>query len=594
MERKVQVCGKIQAAVLALGIFIFGGASQANNLNFFGTDTNFSVPGDNSKPYGRSYFTLSTNPLASGDGAILTVDLYHGKLDSKVALTLQMVVDRGDGALFNVNLVSLDPGTADNKDSYHSRRQFTLKYADINERLEKILPTAAKNVRVGPGSPLFVYGYFMNYSHSWGSLDRGGVFFLPEDPAARGQARESVGVSNRRTAELDLAYPITKIMAARFVDPATQAGLKENGQIRSRLESEGKYQVATEELARIRKEMFELANDPAKAQAVFGSDWTMTAEMRYMRKDSSGNLLLDKEGLPIPDPMVDTYYDNKSYDAAKNDVAIRYRWTEGNATGSWNFKPGIGRPNSEGIVDRLEYGVDTTDDKPGTIKKFADSLDPMNPFRLLRRISRAEPSDFFQPSVKITDTRHKFKLQNKNGLVVEISVDDVLAESLRGSEKVRYGQVEMDIDHLATKSGNVARNAFGGTNFSVTVPSDAQLQATLAGLGDKAFLEGRPTMHTEADLEPDSPVKQKNQADFEMASKAIIALRDRVLGKSWVPGAQKYAFAAAELKLVRERQASASVKAVRARLEGKDGFDGRENGAPARGGSIANCGAAFN
>ena len=54
-----------------------------------------------------------------------------------------------------------------------------------------------------------------------------------------------------------------------------------------------------------------------------------------MKKKKDGSLILDKDGLPTPDPMVDTYYDNDKYDAAKNDMAIRYRWTEGNATGAW-------------------------------------------------------------------------------------------------------------------------------------------------------------------------------------------------------------------------------------------------------------------
>ena len=47
--------------------------------------------------------------------------------------------------------------------------------------------------------------------------------------------------------------------------------------------------------------------------------------------------------------MVDTYYDNATFDAAKHDVAIRYRWTEGNQAGAWNFKPGLAVVDADGL-----------------------------------------------------------------------------------------------------------------------------------------------------------------------------------------------------------------------------------------------------
>src|SRR5690606_5395123 len=119
-------------------------------------------------------------------------------------------------------------------------------------------------------------------------------------------------------------------------------------------------------------------------------------------------LKTDSKGFPMPDPMVDTYYDNDSFDAAKNDMAVRYRWTEGNRTGAWNFKPGLTMATPEGVVYRVEYGVDTTSDKPGELAKFTDSSHPLNPFQMIRQVvPGSTPSDFLKPAVEITDFRYK-------------------------------------------------------------------------------------------------------------------------------------------------------------------------------------------
>ena len=73
------------------------------------------------------------------------------------------------------------------------------------------------------------------------------------------------------------------------------------------------------------------------------------------------------------------------------------------------------------------FFVDATDDKPESIKSFVDSMDQMNPLKMIRElVPNSTPSDFLEPSLKITDKRFKFKLTHTNGLVVEVSLDDVL------------------------------------------------------------------------------------------------------------------------------------------------------------------------
>lgn len=551
----------ILATILALGLLAATPgytAAGGGNQSFLGGNYLAGISTDVTKPVpDKSYFTTSADPIPGG--ARLTVEIYHGKLDSPVSLSLQVAINDGAGNVRAIPIKVLDSNVSDNPKLYYSKRTFDLSYNELNKALSDILPAAAQGMKIGPGTPLFVYGNFPAYGHSWGSIDRGGIFYMPEVPGTK-EVAEATSVLRKPT-ELDLAFPIHRTMVLKYNDLKAGTGIKEGGQIRSRVESEGKFQIPLTELDRIKQELFAIANDPVKAEKLLGADWTIKAEMRYMKKDSAGNLILDSKGLPTPDPMVDTYYDNEKFDAAKNDIALRYRWTEGNATGSWNFKPGIGKPHSTGIVDRIEFGVDTTDDKPETIRKFSDSMDPLNPFKILREVVPGSvPSEFLQPAVKITDMRYKFKLQHKNGLVIEISADNVTAESLREKiAPIQYGQLEMDIDHLSTASTNVAQQVAGSTLTTSPTISTYDKQ-WLDALKAEAGLDGRPVMHTVEDLDAKSAVRAKHQADFDLAAKVIVSIRDNVIGPKWIPGAQKYAYAAESLRLVSEREASASVK----------------------------------
>ena len=469
-------------------VFATGGTGSINFWGGYSTQASQDI----TKPVpDRSYFVTSVEEIAGG--AKLIVEIYHGKLDSKVSLYLQAAINDGNGNVDPIPFKQLDNQVADNPTNYYSKREFILKYADLNAELAPLLPAGAKHLTIGPGTPLFVFAQFHEFNHQWGSIGRGGIFFMPEAAGVASTAGASANAPARRADELDLAYPIPENMAFKYNDVVKKTGLQVGGQIRSRLESEGKYQIPQQDLARVKKHLFDLANNPAEAQKVLGPDWTITPLLKYMLKDPNdpNKLLLDKNGLPTPDPMVDTYYDNDNFDAAKNDMAIRYRWTEGNGTGAWNFKPGLDHVTKDGIVDRLEYGADTTDDKPDTIKKFADSTDPLNFFGLIREIvPGSTPSDFLKPSVKVQDTRYKFLLEHKNGLKVEVSLDDVKATSLRSKHESQYSQMEMDIDHLSTASQNVATNANGFSGLSGTV-TPAQ-QTFLAALDGKAFLDGRP------------------------------------------------------------------------------------------------------
>ena len=405
-------------------------------------------------------------------------------------------------------------------------------------------------MKIAPGTPLLVYAKWAN-GHQWGGSGRGGQISLP------GQAKDSF-VEVIRPTGLDVAVDIDGNLANRFQASRSKESLKVNGQIRSRVEGEGKFQIYQAQLTDLKAKLFEIANDTEKAKQVLGDDWKVKVEDRYMKRDSAGQLILAKDGFPIPDPMVDTYYDNATLDGAKNDMAIRYRWTEGNATGAWNFKPGIGRSSAAGVMYRLEYGVDTTSDKPAAIAKFADSLHALNPFQKIREQTGQKPSSFFKPAVKIIDHRYKFKLEHTNGLIIEISLDDATAENLRegGKRKTRFGQLEMDIDHLATSSTSKLTVA----NSAYMISAITQLNTQLS---DKAVIAGGIALHDEADLKARGNIISGHADDFRLATEAIVKLRNKLLGKNWMPGAQKYAIAAESLRLIKQPEASKSVRALR-------------------------------
>lgn len=503
----------------------------------------------------RGYIVPKSYPHPKG--AQLDVEIYQDRKNAAVTLELQASINNGNGRSILVSLGLLSQNVIDNPNSYYSVRSFVLDYEKLNKSLTA--NGINSNLMIGPGTPLFVYAKFST-GHQWGGPARGGIFYMPiTDPQV--QQKDPVGAP--RSTELDLAFPINTTLANIFnASPAN--GLKIGGQIRSRVEGEGKYQILTEsDFNQTVQNLFKLANDAKLTAQVLGPDWSLKIEDRYMLKNSSGKLLLDTNRLPRPDPMIDTYYDNDFYDAAKNDMAIRYRYTANNKTGSWNFKPGMGVADSENIVYRNEYAVDTTDDSPNSIRNYADSSHPLNIFLPIRSLNTsALPSSFFNPSVKITDTRYKFKLEHKSGLIVEVSMDHAMAEDLRGHAKaIRMFQMEMDIDHLATKSNKVA----GVSNISGL---KSESSSSLSRFGKKAFFNGATRMHDADDIKEKSLLRNARKAEFDLASATIVKLRDYALGGAkWFPGSQKYAVSAHALGLVSKYDTSPSVKRLLTEIE---------------------------
>jgi hypothetical protein len=551
--------------ILSTALANLSGFSAPKAVNpWGGQEITPNASGDPTKPVSRGYIVPSATEIPGGSK--ISVEIFQDRLNAPVSLFLQAAIKDSNGKSQLVTVKSLDSKVNDNPTLYYSKRDFDINYQDLNSEIQKFAPGATSLV-VGPGTPLFVYAQFENGSqffHQWGGVARGGIVFMPGQTLQA--SSQGTPDSSTRPSELDIAYPINQTLANQFVDRNSKAGLQVGGQIRSRVEAEGKFQIPLNDFDHVRAEIFKLAKDPALAQTIFGADWTFELQERYLLKNADGSLQIGADGFPVPDAMVDTYYDNDKFEAAKNDIAIRYRFTKGNNTGAWNFKPGLALSTPDGIVNRVEYGVDTTDDKPDTIRKFADSTHPVNPFQMIRTVvPGSNPSDFLNPAIKLTDDRYKIVLKHKNGLAIEVSVDKVTAESLKGDGKkpVQYVQVEADIEHLATNSANIAQSNLGGLGLGHVDPST--ISGFLGALDSKAEFDGKVVLHNLDDLKMSSPLQQARAQEFALATQAIVAFRDKIIGNNWLPGAQKYAYAAQALGLVSAADASTSVKTMLAK-----------------------------
>ena len=561
--------------------------AQTSNV-WLGGGSTPAASHDPKKPVSRGYITVSPEPGV--DGMRLNVEVFLNSLHSPVTLSLFAVVNDGKGQSTLIPIKKL-PAIKDNDELYYEKVTTDITYKELQAHFDKVAPAAGLTVE--PGVAMFVKADFLatkthTAGHNWGGVDRGGIFFLPQTTDASGKIKQAPVSAKQlpasavpRPTALDIAFPIFSEMTNAYNNRATGAGLKDGGQIRSRVEGEGKFQLSEDGFQDAKETLFRLAANASEAKEVLGANWTIELEDRYMKRDANKKLIKGADGLPIPDPMVDTYYDNAKLDAAKNDMAIRYRWTEGNQTGSWNFKPGIGRVNDQGVTYRVEYGIDTTDDKPETLKKFIDSTHPLNVFQQIRQvIPGATPSDFLKPSVEVADTRYKFKLKHSSGLIIEVSADEVTTTKLdpkgkKQGQGKKFYQIEMDIDHLATKSMNQVSGTGGGKSLNKIVQSSwdtwadysspeaqAKTKAFLQELPEGSYFDGRVVLHDATDLKVDSPLLIAKAGEFELAEVAIKALREAVIGKDWKPGAQKYAFSAALLKAIPDGKVSKSVSKV--------------------------------
>ena len=106
--------------------------------------------------------------------------------------------------------------------------------------------------------------------------------------------------------------------------------------------------------------------------------------------------------------------------------------------------------------------------------------------------------------------RHRFTLEHKDGLSIDISVDFV--EVTHKGKKVSMPMVEMEIDHLYFGKGNQA----GGTPTSIrSFESESEQKKWSKTLSGNASLNGLPRFHELADLQDKSLWSTKEQKQTE-------------------------------------------------------------------------------
>jgi hypothetical protein len=102
-----------------------------------------------------------------------------------------------------------------------------------------------------------------------------------------------------------------------------------------------------------------------------------------------------------------------------------------------------------------------------------------------------------EEAFKVIGDRHKFKVHNKlTGVEVEMSLDFIPVQDLRRKDskgkpmQVRFGQIEMELDHLQVNSSNLQQAVRTSSASSVDAPTtEAEQLKVLRGLTRSATMD---------------------------------------------------------------------------------------------------------
>lgn len=260
-----------------------------------------------------------------------------------------------------------------------------------------------------------------------------------------------------------------------------------------------------------------------------------------------------KMGPPLP--LEDVY--NSTKGEMQQSVVSRIR-SNAIAEGIHNLKPGPGvlladlvpskKDAPSGLIrKRIEYGM-TLKDKSvprdaleAWLKKTDSPYKPAG--RALRELMPTGTPDKTPVGFTMMQERHRFTLEHKDGLSIDISIDFV--NVTHKGKKVSIPMVEMEIDHLYFGKGNNASSGAASSIRSFTSESDQQTWAK--GLSGNASLNGLPRFHELDDLQDKSIWQSKEQKQTE---KIIDALFPVLYPKGAVTSPQKGVAVAQELGLL--------------------------------------------
>jgi hypothetical protein len=290
--------------------------------------------------------------------------------------------------------------------------------------------------------------------------------------------------------------------------------LKSDGNIVSRLESELKGGTDKASMTKAVHEMYRLAalahqGNHKEVEKLLGKDWTVETVNRYwLKDDGSGTqpgkagtgffkgFRVDDKGLPIQDPMLDSYMDDANLAMTRHEGAIRLRKNQ-QAT-MINVKPGGGRRDDKTqITQRIEVGIE--------LKPTANTADAS---MALRSLASGQWS----------------------GTVFN-----------HAQREVEFCVLEAELDHLQLQSGNQAAYVAAGSVNSSYFPDENQQDQWLRATTPSVTMDIDPRLHEIKDLDNQSFRSTSSDTAFEgVAAKLVPALFPQGLES----GRQKAAYAA--------------------------------------------------
>ncbi|MDP2343704.1 MAG: hypothetical protein Q8O67_22285 [Deltaproteobacteria bacterium] len=550
----------------------------AGTSNRFARDASFDTYAGNDAggAVSRGFIKVDAQPLANG--CRIEVASFHGSHNDKMTLTLLAeVLDTQSNQLRTITLSVLAKSEVMNGTSYRGKNYFDLNYDDVNKWLQAKNPA----LKLVPGHTNLAVAAKWDIGHQAGGFGRGGVFRIP--PPLGTQSIAAIRSTGAATSTEQTDLPLDMQVAFPPTLLAQVPQLKPTGSIQSRLESELKGNTSKKEMVAAVHEMYRLAElshtgNDREIEKMLGKDWTIETVNRYWLKDTGAanqegkagagyfkGFRVDGNGLPMQDPMRDSYMDDGNLMMTRHEGAIRLR-TNQQAT-VVNVKPGGGRrdPQTQ-ITQRIEVGVElnasaNTADAAAAMQKLASGTWSGTVFNHAQKeVAKLDAgmnlSTCLVPWLDVTQDRHKFTVKNKKtGVEIELSLDFVKAKTLRPghadaagvAREVEFCTLEAELDHLQLQSANQSTFVAAGSVQQGTFNTDADQDTWLKASSAAVTMDIDPRLHELKDLENKSFRSTGSYKSFEgVTAKLVPALFKSGLGE----GRQKAAHAAALLGLV--------------------------------------------
>lgn len=524
----------------------------------------------------RGFIRVDATPIPGG--CRIQVDSFHQVANDRVTLYLVAeVLDPQTNQLRAVTLSLLANNDVLNPGGYRGTNYFDVKYDDIDKFLQARNPA----LKINPGQTTLAVSARFASGHQAGGFGRAGTFRLPVAPgqpqnvvAARIAARNGADEADLPL-DMQVAYPQPLMGAV--------PQLKPGGNILSRLESELKGSSSKEDMTQAIQAMYAMTakadrGDTSEIERLLGKDWTVTTVNRYwLKDDGSPNLpgkpgtgffkgfRVDGDGLPIQDPMRDTYMDDGALGMTRHEGAIRLRSNK-QAT-VINVKPGGGRrEDKSGIVQRVEVGIELKEgaqihDATAALRSLASGQWSGTVFNHAQReVSKLDQNlnlqNCLNPWLDVVQNRHKFTVKNvKTGVEIELSLDKVECKTLNaqhanpdGSPRTaEFYVLEAELDHLQLASQNQSSYVAANTTTSGGFTDDAQQDAWLRATSGSVTMDIDPRLHELKDLDNAS---FRNTSSYKQFRDAIGKLVPALFKKGLGHGRQKAAHAAEVMGLV--------------------------------------------